>query len=102
MMRKDQRLAIENAWLQLQRIQSGSSTATRYQVYNISRGGLRFSSTDTFESQERIHITLHLPNNTEHKSLGRICYCEPDPENKAGHYYGVSFLENFLDMTPFE
>lgn len=102
MMRKDNRLAIENAWLQLQRIQTGSGTHSRYQVYNISRGGLRFSSTETFETQERINITLHLPNNTEHRSLGRICYCEADTETKVGNYYGVSFLENFLDMTPFQ
>jgi len=105
MMRKDYRLAIENAWLEFQRIHIDSSInaiSARHQVYNISRGGLRFSSNETFESQERIQVTLHLPNNTEHKSLGRICYCETCEETQASTYYGVSFLDNFLDMTPFQ
>jgi hypothetical protein len=105
MTRKEYRLAINHAWLQLQRMQlasDSSATDTRYQVYNISRGGLRFSSNTTFEAQERIKVTLHLPNNTEHHSLGRICYSEEDPQNQTLFFYGVSFLDNFLDMTPFQ
>ncbi|MDQ1362633.1 MAG: PilZ protein [Pseudomonadota bacterium] len=105
MIRKDYRLAIGNAWVQLQRMHAEDRSAvdgTRYPVYNISRGGLRFSGNETFEAQERIKVILHLPNNTEHHSLGRICYCEPDTENQAVTYYGVSFLDNFLDMAPFQ
>ena len=105
MSRQDHRLAIDNAWLQLQRIQPGSNSAvlsTRYHVYNISRGGLRFSSTEQFDNQERVSVILHLPNDTEHASPGRICYCEPDESNKSCIYYGVSFLDNFLDMVPFQ
>lgn len=105
MIRQDYRLAIDNAWLQLQRIQTDSGApdmATRHHVFNISRGGLRFSSAEFYESQERVKVTLHLPNDTEHQSLGRICYCEPDESNKTCIYYGVSFLDNFLDMTPFQ
>ena len=105
MSRQDHRLAIDNAWLQLQRIQPDSSPgklSARYHVYNISRGGLRFSSTEIYDTQERVNVILHLPNDTEHKSLGRICYCEPDESSKGCIYYGVSFLDNFLDMAPFQ
>lgn len=102
MIRQDYRLAINHAWLQLQRGADTNPSDTRYQVYNISRGGLRFSSSTPFEAQERIRITLHLPNNTEHQSPGRICYCETDPQDQTLFYYGVSFLDNFLDMAPFQ
>ncbi|HEX5635593.1 MAG TPA: PilZ domain-containing protein [Gammaproteobacteria bacterium] len=105
MLRQDYRLAIDNAWLQLHRTitdNNAGDSSTRHHVFNISRGGLRFSSTEIFETQERVNVILHLPNDTEHKSLGRICYCEPDESSKACIYYGVSFLDNFLDMTPFQ
>ncbi len=103
MIRHDYRLAIENIWLELARDgKSKNQVSTRYPVFNISRGGLRFLSGETFEPQERIKITLHLPNNAEHRTLGRICYCETDAENADAIFYGVSFLENFLDMTPFQ
>jgi hypothetical protein len=105
MMRQDYRLAIENAWLELQRMHPESAppaAGARHQVYNISRGGLRFSCDETFETQERVQVTLHLPNNTEHASTGRICYCEADEENPTVVFYGISFLDNFLDMTPFQ
>ena len=103
MIRQDYRMAIENTWLELARNgKSKSKVPTRYEVFNISRGGLRFQSSEIFEPQERVKITLHLLNNAEHHTLARICYCESDAETSETIYYGVSFLENFLDMAPFQ
>ena len=101
MTRQDYRLAIENAWVELAGTSTQHKPGARYQVFNISRGGLRFSSNELFDSQERMNITLHLPNNDEHLALGRICYCEPS-ENSNVLFYGVSFLENFLNMLQFQ
>jgi hypothetical protein len=105
MQRKDNRQSIDNAWLKLSRLPTSDHSAVPdqlYPVYNISRGGLRFSSTVQFDIQERLNVRVHLPNNTEHTALGRICYCEKDEQNKVGMFYGISFLDNFLDMTPFQ
>lgn len=105
MQRKDNRQSIDNAWLKLTRLPTSDQPAIPeqlYPVYNISRGGLRFSSEVNFEIQERLYVRVHLPNNSDHTALGRICYCEPDGQNKVGMYYGISFMDNFLDMTPFQ
>jgi len=100
MIRRENRHAIEGAHLDIHRQaearQAAGDTLAHYPVENISRGGLRFHGSDSYRIDERIEITVYLKNGESHSAMGRICYRQGDHENCCD--YGVSFLDNFLEM----
>jgi hypothetical protein len=103
MIRRYNRRNTENAFLEIHRLNQNTDRAlestSRYPVENISRGGLRFYSNQPFVIDERIEVILHLSDGATHSATGRICYCQTD-EDRAGQWgYGISFLDNFLEIT---
>ena len=101
MIRRDNRQAIRDAFLDVHRQVSNDSfdnQETHYTIENISRGGLRFcSENDDYQVDERIEIVVHLSNGDTHSAMARICYCDRNGRQPA--HYGVSFLDNFLEMA---
>ena len=101
MIRRERRQTVDGAFLdvhrQLQNNDFDSNNPTQYPIENISRGGLRFQSTETYRVDERIEIIVKLPNGNTHSAMARICYFENDDNDNS--YYGVSFLDNFLEMA---
>ena len=98
MIRKETRHPLNNAHLTLHReLTETEKDKHEYPVKNISRGGLRFSSNDSYEIDERIEISVFLKDQEVHHAHARICYCTNDQNN--GFYYGVSFLDKFVDMS---
>ena len=97
MIRRDARHAIDNAHLILNReFTETDKEDHHYPVQNISRGGLRFSSSDNYDVDERIEITVLLQNREIHRAHARICY-RTNGQDQTFHY-GVSFLDRFVDM----
>jgi hypothetical protein len=92
---REKRQTINDVYLKL----DYQKNDTRYTVHNISRGGLRFSSHKIFEIDERVGITVYLPNDKTHQAKGRICYFEINKDSHEGNYYGLSFLDNYLMIT---
>ena len=101
MIRRERRQTVDGAFLdvhrQLQNNDFDTNNPTHYPIENISRGGLRFQSTETYHVDERIEIIVKLSNGNTHSAMARICYCENNSD--ASTYYGVSFLDNFLEMA---
>ena len=94
MNRQDKRIGIQDAFL----IIDSQDDKKNYTVHNISRGGLRFSSNETFEIDLRINVTVYHEKSQIHQAKGRICYFLVDGENNNGIYYGLSFLDNYLKI----
>ena len=97
MVEREKRQSITDAYLQLNR-QDTAQDETKYPIANISRGGLRFFSNEVFEIDDRYELKIQLANGSTHTALGRICYCENNACDDRGHYYGVSFLNNYLKI----
>ena len=112
MKRSEQRRLSNNAYLIISRepdsIQSGSAQSDspqsdsmsanhnhHFPIQNLSRGGVRFSSKQHFDIDERVSLKLYINENLSHKASGRICYHDEDQQNS---YYGVSFLDNYLHL----
>jgi hypothetical protein len=101
MIRQDNRHAITDACVRVHRQAmpepSETESTITHPVRNISRGGLRFYSHHHYRLDERIEITVQLANSKTHSAMGRICYRNIDGDN--GYHYGISFLNNFLEMA---
>ncbi|MCW9013606.1 MAG: PilZ domain-containing protein [Gammaproteobacteria bacterium] len=100
MIRRESRHPTSNAQLILYRESSDMDKHRHeYPIQNISRGGLRFSSSDSYEIDERIKISVYLENKEMHQAHARICYCLNGNEHDGNYFYGVSFLDKFVDMS---
>ncbi len=101
MIRRYNRLDADNTFLEIRRLNPSAGPAsgktTCGPVDNLSRGGLRFHSSEPFDVDERVEITLHLGNGETHCATGRICYCIVDKDNPGLWSYGISILDNFLE-----
>jgi len=97
MIQRETRQASDGAQISLKRLNSDSTTSTedKYQVNNISRGGLRFTCKENYDVDERVELTIYLSNGHIHNLNGRICYCH-NAGNDMGHDYGISFLDSYL------
>lgn len=98
MIQRETRQAIDGAEISLKRQTPDKNTdcnEDRYPVNDISRGGLKFSSSETFEVDERVELTLYLSNGHIHNLHGRICYCKNSQSDRQ-YDYGVSFLDHYL------
>jgi hypothetical protein len=98
MVEREKRQQVEASYLQLNK-QHTENNKIKYPIENISRGGLRFFSKEEFEIDDRYELNIHLENGKIHSALGRICYCENNASEKKGHYYGISFLNNYLEAS---
>jgi len=98
MNRSDTRHENNNAYLLISRGNSKTQTGhnKHYSIQNLSRGGIRFCSEDQFEIDERIDLSLYIDDKLSHKARGRICYHDEDKHHNS--YYGVSFLDKFLNL----
>jgi PilZ domain len=67
-----------------------------YPIQNLSRGGIRFCCEEHFDIDERVNLQLYINEKLSHKASGRICY--HDGENSHNNCYGVSFLDNYLQL----
>ena len=97
MIQRETRQASDGAQVSLKRqaAESNNPQQAKYPVNNISRGGLRFSSHENYDVDERIELTIYLSNGHVHNINGRICYCH-NANNENGHDYGISFLDSYL------
>jgi len=70
--------------------------SVHYPIQNLSRGGIRFCCNDHFDIDERVSLSLYIDEKLSHKASGRICYHDEDKDHN--NYYGVSFLDNYLQL----
>jgi len=96
MQRSDMRREMNNAYLTIHRNASNNSNDTHFTIQNVSRGGIRFSSEEHFDIDERVSLALYINGELSHQAKGRICYHDEDSQQK--NYYGVSFLDKFLHI----
>lgn len=100
MIRRESRQNLNNAHLILHREDPDAEhDRHEYPIQNISRGGLRFSSYDNYEIDERIEISVYNEHKELHHAHARICYCLTENDNDELFFYGVSFLDRFVDMS---
>ena len=99
MLRRDKRKPTRNTHLDLIRLFDNQQKYKNFPVYNISRGGLCFSSNESFDVDERVQITVFEEQQIIHQALGRICY--RTETNSGNDVYGLSFLDNYILKTPF-
>lgn len=100
MLRRENRKSISGAYFKLNTPYKTQEPAdTEFEILNISRGGLRFSTNQSFIVDDRINITVYLENKQIHTANGRICYSQRGKITDNNHYYGLSFLDNFIDMS---
>lgn len=99
MIRKERRQPIQDAYFKLNApYKDRDHESLQYGIENISRGGLRFCSSDVFIVDDYIVISVFLDAQVIHSAKGRICYFEHDEESAKGDYYGLSFVDKFIDM----
>ena len=98
MQRSDLRHQLKNAYLTIHR-KSETKSANEdehWSIQNLSRGGIRFCSTEHFDIDERVELELYIDDQLSHQAHGRICY--HDEDNQHNNYYGVSFLDKYLHL----
>lgn len=95
MKRTEQRLDNHNAYLLISRSANAAQYKPdeHYPVQNLSKGGVRFSSENHFDLEERVDLSLYIDEKLSHKATGRICY--HDEDNNHNNFYGVSFLDKY-------
>lgn len=97
MSRSDLRQEIKNSYLTIHRLNDENHDDNEhFPIENISRGGIRFSSEETFDLQERVSLNLYIDGKLSHQANGRICY--HDEDNNHNNFYGVSFLDKYLHL----
>lgn len=96
--RSEHRQEIDNTYLMIARDTgiNPSNDSVHYPIQNLSRGGIRFCCEEHFEIDERVNLQLYINEKLSHKASGRICY--HDEENSHNSCYGVSFLDNYLQL----
>ena len=99
MIRKERRQAISNAYFKLSApYKDRDHEHLKYGIDNISRGGLRFASHDIFCIDDLISVSVYINEEIIHEAKCRICYFEHDNDSNHGDYYGLSFIDKFMDM----
>ena len=99
MIRRERRQAVEGAYFKLNSpYKDRDHENLQYAINNISRGGLRFCSHDVFIVDDLINISVYINEVEIHQAKCRLCYFIHDNESKNGDYYGLSFLDKFMDM----
>ena len=95
MQQREPRQRVSEGIVELQR-DSSAQACHEYPIVNISRGGLCFQSSDSYELNEVVRFNIRI-NQQEilHSASGRVCY-----RNKSSQklpVYGLSFLDQFID-----
>ena len=99
MIRRERRKIIEDAYFTLNEpYKDRDHNNLKYEIDNLSRGGLRFCSHDIFTIDDLLSISVYINEQEIHSARCRICYFEHDNESNAGDYYGLSFIDKFMDM----
>ena len=99
MIRKERRQSIKAAYFKLDSpYKDRDHENLEYGIDNISRGGLRFQSQDVFCIDDLINISVYINSEVIHNGHCRICYFEHDNTSQNGDYYGLSFIDKFMDM----
>ena len=99
MIRKERRQAIQDAYFKLnESYKEKDHNNLKYKIDNISRGGLRFSSEDIFGIDDLISISVYINEQPIHNANARICYFKDDDKLANNHFYGLSFIDKFMDM----
>jgi len=95
MQERDNRTLVDNCYVQLVR-QPYTLAQKKYEVLNISRGGLCFVTNDEYELNEHVKLNIVIDKKQVHSASGRVCYrSHLDALNTES--YGLSFLDNFVD-----
>ena len=95
MQERDNRTLVDNCYVQLMR-QPDNLAQKKYEVLNISRGGLCFVTNDEYELNERVELHIVIDKKEVHSACGRVCY-RSHLEALNTESYGLSFLDNFVD-----
>ena len=99
MIRRELRQTIHDAYFKLNHpYKDRDNENLKYSIDNVSRGGLRFSSHDIFIVDDLINVSIYIENKMIHTAKCRICYFEHDNESENDDYYGLSFMDKFIDM----
>lgn len=95
MQQREPRQNVIKGIVELQR-NSSSKAAHEYPIVNISRGGLCFQSSESFELNEVVRFNIRIDQHEIiHSASGRVCYRNVTAQNPS--LYGLSFLDHFLD-----
>ena len=95
MQQRDNRNLVDNCYVQLVR-QPYNLAQKKYEVLNISRGGLCFVTNDEYELNERVKLNIVIDQKQVHSASGRVCY-RSHLQALNTSSYGLSFLDNFVD-----
>ncbi len=99
MIRRERRQPVTGAYFKLNDpYKDRDHKNLQYGIDNISRGGLRFCSQDIFCIDDMINISVYINEEVIHNAQCRICYFEHDNESQDGDFYGLSFIDKFMDM----
>lgn len=99
MIRREHRQALVAAYFKLNTAyKDRDHNSAQYAIDNISRGGLRFFSHDIFCIGDLISVSIYIDKQIIHHAKCRICYFEHDKVADHGDFYGLSFIDNFIDM----
>lgn len=95
MQNRENRNLVDNCFVQLIR-QPYNLAQKKYEVLNLSRGGLCFLSNDEYELNEQVKLQIVINKEEVHSASGRVCYrSHLQAQNTSS--YGLSFLDNFVD-----
>ncbi len=67
--------------------------AETYRVKKLSLGGLLVESSQSFEPDTRIHMSITIPGNMHLSFIGRVASCIVSPDNSSRFEVGIEFLE---------
>lgn len=95
MQHRENRSLVDNCYVQLIR-QPYNLAKKKYEILNISRGGLCFVSNDEYELNEQVKLNIVIDKKEVHSASGRVCY-RSYLEGLNTSSYGLSFLDNFVD-----
>jgi len=95
MQQRETRSIISDSFVQLSRA-SKENSSQKYEVLNISRGGLCFQSNEVFELNEKVKLNVTVKSQSILIANGRVCYHNVTDDKNTSHY-GLSFLDHFID-----
>ena len=96
MLKRESRSSVNDGYVQLSR-ETDKQHTTQYKIVNISRGGLCFQSTDSFELNEVLCMNVTVDDTRIlQNACGRVCYRNPQDKDSNANY-GLSFLDKFID-----
>lgn len=71
-----------------------------FDLEHICKGGFRFITDQGFDLEDRLQVTLTMPDTSTRAVLGRICYSDMIDDNRA--LYGFSVLKGFYSLDEFD